>query len=114
MHRVRTLDIAARDREVIALDRPVDALVDGHRDPDMVEDAKRILGAVVDRDVAVDRRRRDQIELGMECREHQRDGIVGAGVDVEDDLLGHERECTEHGTAECSGGPAPTLLRPWV
>src|SRR5581483_9814302 len=59
-----------------------------HRDvaADVVEDAERVLGGEVERDVAVDRGRPDQLKIGMQRRQHQRDGVVGPGVDVLDQL----------------------------
>ena len=66
-----------------------DALVDRDGDADVVEDPQRVLRAVVDRDVAVDGRRGDQLQVRVEGREHERDGVVGPGIDVEDQLLRH-------------------------
>ena len=39
----------------------------------------------VERRVAVDRRRADQLDVRREGRDHQRDGVIRAGIDVEDD-----------------------------
>ena len=41
---------------------------------------------MLDRAIAVHRRAGDELEIGMQCREHDRDGIVRAGIDVEDEL----------------------------
>ena len=54
---------------------------------EQVEDPQRVVGAGSDRVVAVHGRRRHQLQLGMQGREHQGDGVVRAGVDVEDQLL---------------------------
>ena len=89
MDRPGALDVRPRDREIVARDRMGHALVDRHRDPDVVEDAERVLRAELDRDVAVDRRGADELEVRVESCEHQCDGVVGPGVDVEDQLGGH-------------------------
>ena len=58
--------------------------------PDMIEHAQRVVGAVLDLDIAVDGRAGDEVERRMQRREHDRHGVVGAGVDVEDQLpAGH-------------------------
>ena len=80
-----------RDREIGAHQRPRQTLVDRNiAPPDMVEHAQRIVGAVMHLDIAVDGRAGDELERRMQRREHDRHGVVGAGVDVEDELLaGH-------------------------
>src|SRR6185503_1594539 len=105
MHGVRALDVATRDREVVALDRLRDALVHGDRDADVVEDAQGVLGAVVDRDVAIDGRRGDEVQIRMKCREHECDSVVGPCIDVEDELPGHPRSV--EGYDSCRSGPRP-------
>jgi hypothetical protein len=68
------------------------------------------LGREVDRRVAVDRRGADQLDIGRERRGHQRDGVIGAGVDVEDDLGGHIASLS-HGAAACAASDRPLPSR---
>ena len=57
---------------------------------DMVEHTQRVIGAMLNLDVAVDRRASDQFERRMQRREHDRDGVVRSRIDVEDQLFpGH-------------------------
>ena len=78
--------------------RPVQA--PEHRDlrpPDPVEHAEGVLRRVLDRGVAVDGRRADELEVGRERGDHEGDGVVRARVDVEDQLRRHGRSL--HGRA---------------
>ena len=93
--RVAAQKVGPWDREVGSGDRPRHALVDGHGDPDVVEDSERVLGADVHRHVAIHGGRADQLKVRVKRREHQRDSVVGAGIDVQDQLLRHVRECTQ-------------------
>jgi hypothetical protein len=86
VHAAVPMEHVARDGEVIAQERRGSSLVDRNVDAEQVEDPKRVVGAVRDRVVAVDRRRGDQLEIGMERGQHQGDRVVRAGVDVEDQL----------------------------
>ena len=59
----------------------------------MVQHAQRVVGAILHLDIAVDRGAAHQIERRMQRRQHHRDRIVGAGIDVENQFaLCHERE----------------------
>jgi hypothetical protein len=89
--------VAARARRVVLVggkvltdERPRQPPV--HRDvraPDEVEHAQRVVGRVLDGDIAVHGRDSHELERRMERGEHDRDGIVRAGIDVEDHLLPH-------------------------
>ena len=57
----------------------------------VVKRAQRVFGRVLDLAIAVDRRAGDQLELRMQRRQHDRHRIVGARVDIEDELApGHD------------------------
>ena len=52
---------------------------------DEIENAQRIVGAVLDRHVAVDGGHADQFQPRMQRGEHDRDGVVGGCVGVDPD-----------------------------
>src|SRR4029077_15381916 len=58
---------------------------------DEVEDAERVLRGEVDAGVAIHAGRAYQLDVRREGRGHQGNGIVGAGIDVEDHLRWHAR-----------------------
>ena len=82
-------DRLARDREVVARHRRRLALEDRDVALEEVDHAQRVVRAVLDRVVAVHRGRGDELQVRVERRQHQRDRIVGPGVDVEDQLPWH-------------------------
>ena len=86
MHAAVAVEDLARDGEVVPQKRRGRPLVHRDVDPEEVEHAQCVVGAGGDRVVAVDGRRRDELQVGVEHREHERDRVVGAGVDVEDQL----------------------------
>jgi len=85
--------VFARDRQVLADDGLLGALV--HRDlgvTDVVENAEGVVRAVLDLDVAVHGGTGQQVEIRMQRGQHDGDGVIGAGVHVEDELArGHSR-----------------------
>ena len=88
--------LGARDRKVEAGDRPAEPGMNGNvAAADVIERAQRVVGRMLDLAIAVHRRAGDQLEIGMERREHDCDGVVRAGVDVEDELASWH-----HGSAD--------------
>ena len=61
------------------------AAVDGHPRARQLEDAQGVRRGAVERDVAGDRRERAQVEFGRAQRQQDGDGVVDAGVAVDDD-----------------------------
>jgi hypothetical protein len=86
VHAAAPMEHLAGDREVVAQEGRSGTLIHRDVDAEQVEHAQRVVGAVRDRVVAVDGRRSDQLEVGVERGQHQRDRVVGARVDVEDQL----------------------------
>ena len=79
--------LRTRDREVGTRQRTVEPFIDRHvAASDEFKRPQRIVGAELDFDIAVDRRARDEVEIGMQRGAHDRHRIVGARVDVEDEL----------------------------
>jgi len=73
-----------------AHERPVAARRDRHiPEPCDGRDGQRVAGDLLEGLVAGDGRHRDQIDIGVACGEEERDGIVVAGVAVEEDGGGH-------------------------
>ena len=60
--------------------------MDGNIGADVLQHAQGVLGGVVDRGVPGDGRDGEQLEPRVERREHDRDRVVRARVDVEDEL----------------------------
>ena len=79
------LAVHDRERQVLADERPARALRDLHVGvPAELEHRERVLGRLLDVDVAHHRRRADQRHLGRGERVQDRQRVVDAGVDVED------------------------------
>ena len=77
-------------RRVEPRQRAAEALVDGHvAAAHMVEHAQGVVGAVLHGDIAADCRAGDQIEAGMQRRQHDRHRVVGPGVHVQDQFAPH-------------------------
>src|SRR5215216_1741171 len=84
--------LVARDRKILSHDGPRESLMDRHvAAADVIEYAQRIGRAMLDLGITVDRRAAHEVEVRVERRKHDRDRIVGSGVDVEDKLAGHVR-----------------------
>ena len=84
---------APRHRKISTHHRPGRAFVHWDVRADVVEDAQRVLGAQLHRDIAVHRGCRHQVEVWVQRRKHERDCIVRSRIDVKDEL-GRHRWCS--------------------
>ena len=73
------VDTAADDALIANL------IVAARQAADVIEHPKRVLGAVGQGRIAVDGGRADELDVRRERRDHEGDGVVRAGVDVERD-----------------------------
>jgi hypothetical protein len=62
---------------------------------EQVEHSERVVRAIGNRVVAVDGGSGHELDVRMERSQHERDRVVGAGIDIEDQLgrRGHLRGC---------------------
>src|SRR5215207_9501333 len=75
--------------------------------PDDIEDAQRILGAHLHRDVAVHRGCRHELEVRVQRRKQEGNRVIGSRVDIQDELRWHRRCSSTRGPILARHGSAP-------
>jgi hypothetical protein len=79
----------SRHRKIRAQHRSTRAFIHWDIRSDDIEDAQRILGAHLHRDVAVHRGCRHELEVWVQRRKQEGNRVIGSCIDIKDELRWH-------------------------